>query len=141
MMIKKLTRVTKSAVKDINNVIRQLHEDSRKGTISDVRAIVNDKNHALVVVQDGKKIVGVATLYVLQKIGKRTGYVEDVVVDSGYRGQGLGEKLMRKVISTAKSKKVKTLYLTSRSLHVAAHHLYRKVGFKVKETNVFKLDL
>ncbi len=139
MKIEQLTEASEDILADINRVNAQLHDDDRAGSLQDLQSIVANPNHALVVVKDGDKVIGIATLYSYQKIGKRSGTVEDVVVDSAYRGQGLGEKLMRKVLEVAREKKVDSLYLTSRPIHEAAHGLYRKVGFEVKETTVFKI--
>lgn len=139
MKIEQLTEASEDVLADINRVNAQLHDDDRAGSLQDLQSIVANPNHALVVVKDGDKVIGIATLYSYQKIGKRSGTVEDVVVDSAYRGQGLGEKLMRKVLEVAREKKVDSLYLTSRPIHEAAHGLYRKVGFEVKETTVFKI--
>ena len=141
MIVERLTVVNEQMLADINHVNQQLHDDLRKGTLSELRMIVEDKNCAIVVAKDGEKIVGIATLYILQKIGTRSAYIEDVVVDSNYRGKGLGEKLVREVIEIARAQNVRKLYLTSRQIHTAAHSLYRKVGFKVKETTVFRLGL
>jgi ribosomal protein S18 acetylase RimI-like enzyme len=141
MEITQLTEASEQALADINRVNAQLHDDGRLGTIDDLRTIVNDKNTVLVVVKDGEKIIGLSSLYILHKIGRRSAYIEDVVVDSAYRGKGLGEQLVRKTIEIARSKDVKKLYLTSRAEHAAAHSLYKKVGFTVKETTVFRLDL
>jgi phosphinothricin acetyltransferase len=102
MEITRLTEASEAALADINRVNAQLHDDGRQGTIDDLRAIVNDKNSILVVVKDGEKIIGLASLYVLHKIGKRSGYIEDVVVDEAYRGKGLGEQLVRKTIEIAR---------------------------------------
>ncbi|HWO07605.1 MAG TPA: GNAT family N-acetyltransferase [Candidatus Paceibacterota bacterium] len=141
MTIKKLTAATPEALADINAINSQLHDDGRKGTLAELEAIVDNKNCILLVAKDGDKIVGMASLYIMPKLGKRSAYVEDVVVDGAYRGQGLGEKLMRDIIDTARTEKVNTLYLTSRPDRVAARALYNKIGFTVKDTAVFKMDL
>ncbi|MHB1086929.1 MAG: GNAT family N-acetyltransferase, partial [Minisyncoccota bacterium] len=109
--------------------------------VADMMSLLNDKNIIVTVVKDDEKIVGVATLYIIPKIGKTVAYIEDVVVSSAYRGQGLGEKLIREVIEVAKSRNVRSVGLTSRPAREAANKLYQKVGFIRKETNVYKLAL
>ena len=64
-----------------------------------------------------------------------------MIVSEEYRGQGLGEKIMRKVVTIARTKKLTSLKLTSRPSRVAAHRLYEKLGFEKKETEVFGLKL
>jgi len=140
MTIERLAEATQSALEDINRVNGQLHE-GRVGTIEDLQALLANENNTMIVAKDGDKIIGIATLYVFPKIGKRGAYIEDVVVDSAYRGQGLGEKIVREIIAVAREKKADSVYLTSRPVHAAAHKLYQKVGFDTKDTTVFTMKL
>lgn len=140
MTIERLVEATQSALEDINRVNGQLHE-GRVGTIEDLQALLANENNTMIVAKDGDKIIGIATLYVFPKIGKRGAYIEDVVVDSAYRGQGLGEKIVREIIAVAREKKADSVYLTSRPVHAAAHKLYQKVGFDTKDTTVFTMKL
>lgn len=141
MTIRKLTVANKEAVKDINRLMQQLSQDSsrRGGTLRELKKIVADPTAILMAVKDGTKIIGVATLYVMTQMGKISGYVEDVVVDEAYRGQGLGVKLMDALILEARKKKLGSIHLTSRPARVAANKLYQKLGFEQRETNVYRL--
>lgn len=142
--ISQLTEVTSSSVSELNTLMRELRTEQSGdaiGSTADMELLLNDKNIIVMTVKDDEKIVGVATLYIVPKIGKIVAYIEDVVVSSAYRGQGLGEKLVREVIETAKSRNVKSVGLTSRPIREAANKLYQKIGFIRKETNVYKLAL
>lgn len=140
MKIGPLKKVSKEALADISSLIGQLRGTEKKlGTLSELRAIVENKNTVMVVARDGQRIVGVATLYVLQKVGKRTGRIEDVVVDSEYRGKGIGKGLVKEVIRTAKKLKLAVVHLTSRPEKIAANALYKKLGFTIKKTNPYSL--
>ncbi len=140
MTIEKLTEATSAELADINAINQQLHE-GRVGTLEELQAIVSDKNINLIVARDGEKIVGIVSLYTLQKLGKRSAYLEDVVVDGGSRGQGIGERLVRHALSVAKQEGIRSVYLTSREVHAAGHKLYKKVGFGIKDTTVFKYSV
>ncbi|RJQ35563.1 GNAT family N-acetyltransferase [Candidatus Parcubacteria bacterium] len=143
MDIVRLTEARESYVADINGLLSQLRSDpsEHKGSLIDLHTIVADKNVAFIVAVDGEKIVGMATLYMITKIGKRGGYVEDVVVDGNYRGQGLGEKLMQKLLEVARRENLKQLYLTTRPDRVAAHKLYEKLGFTQQQTDVYRMKI
>lgn len=143
MNITKLTRVSSETLKDIKALVVQLRENpsDHRVTMSHLKEIVAGRKIVCMVAKDGKKIVGMATVYILQKFGKRVAHVEDVVVDSAYRGQGLGEKLVLATVDTARAKKVITLTLTSRPTNIAANKLYQKLGFERYETNVYKMKL
>lgn len=60
--------------------------------------------HQIWVLEENGRIVGTGTLLVEQKIihdmGK-VGHIEDIVIDSMYRGAGLGEKLVKHLKETA----------------------------------------
>lgn len=143
MKIGPLKKVTGEALADINRLVKQLRRkgDVMAGTRVDLRAILENKNVVLVVAQDGSRIAGMGTLYVIQKVGKRVGHIEDMVVDETYRGQGLGKKLMQGLIAAAKSRKVTGLELTSGPDRVVANKLYEKSGFKLRKTNAYSLAL
>lgn len=140
-----LRTASKEVVRDLNELMRQLRKDSliktSQSSLAGLKAMLKDKNTVLVVAKDKKRIVGVSLLAIIKKIGKSIGSIEDVVVHESYRGQGLGEKMVRKIIAIAKSRKLLTLGLTSRPARVAANKLYQKVGFTQKETNVYRLKL
>lgn len=136
-----LNSSTDTAARELAALGSTLHEDSRSMTLQALDEIVNDKNIALAVVKDANRIVGMGTLYIIPKIGKKNAYLEDIIVDEAYRGQGLGGKLTTLLIESARARGVGSITLTSRDIRVAAHKLYTKLGFKIVETNVFKLKL
>jgi len=143
MVIKKLSQVNAATRKDINSLLVQMRDDAseQKAQMSELRELTTNKNIAVIVAMDGKRIIGMATLYIMPKLGKRVGRIEDVIVDTAYRGQGLGRQIMQKVISTARIKKIQTLHINSRPVHVIGNKLYQKLGFKIKDTNPYRLSL
>ena len=62
-------------------------------------------NTHIYVIMSNKKVIGSGTLLLEHKIihnyGK-VGHIEDVVIDSNTRGQGLGKKIINYIISKAK---------------------------------------
>jgi len=141
--IEQLKEASEQGAQDISLLLTQLREnaDEHTASLNELQAITGDKNTALIVAKDDGHIVGMATLYILVKFGKRVGTIEDVVVDSKYRGQGIGEKLMRAAIDAARAASVKTLHLTSRPERTAGNMLYKKLGFEIKQTNPYRLKL
>jgi len=143
MEIVQLKKESKSALDDINNLLIQLRGDTsnNRGSLNDLHEVVKNQNVVMVVAKDGERIVGMGFLYLIIHVGRRSGHVEDVVVDKDYRGQGLGERIMKDLIGAARKNKLETIYLTSKPERLAANHLYQKLGFAPKETNVYKLSL
>ena len=140
--VKQLTEADEQAVSEINTLLRQLRGDgSSMGTLEELKSITSAEHVAMVVAEEEGKIVGVGSLYALQKMGKRSGIVEDVVVDESQRGKGIGEKIMRMIIDIAREQQLSTVSLTSRPSRAAAHHLYQKLGFEKRDTTPFRLRL
>ncbi len=139
-----LSKVSAKELADLNHLMRQLRQHrsrARLATLSELKRIVANKNIVIVIAKNGKRIVGVGSLYIVPKLGRRIAYVEDVVVDSDFRGQGLGEMIVRKLIAVARTKKIQTIGLTSRPERIAGNKLYQKVGFIQKKTNAYRLEL
>ena len=66
-------------------------------------------------------------------------WIEDVVVDETFRGQGLSKLLVAHAIEFTKSKGIPSLMLTSNPKRIAANKLYQAMGFERKETNVYRM--
>lgn len=81
--------------------------------------------------KDGKEVAR-AFLYIMHnELHKEPfGFMEDVFVDESLRGQGIGTKLVNKVITKAKELGCYKLVATSRHERENVHKLYEKLGFK-----------
>jgi ribosomal protein S18 acetylase RimI-like enzyme len=88
----------------------------------------------LVAEVDGK-IVGAGGGYVIGSIenveGERYGFIEFLVVDEGYRGMGIGRRLLTILVDKLRSKGVSEIYLEVDPRNEAALSLYRSLGFTV----------
>ena len=88
---------------------------------------------------DNGTIVGVSTLAVFPSPTGQRAWIEDVIVDEGCSGQGIGQLLTEAMLQRARELDCITVDLTSRPSREAANHLYRKVGFQQRETNVYRI--
>ncbi len=94
----------------------------------------------LLVARDGEppEIVGTLTLVVFRIPTGLRAWVEDVVVDDSVRGRGVGSALTREALRRAEAAGARTVDLTSRPSREAANRLYRRLGFELRETNVYR---
>jgi len=99
------------------------------------------KQSHLVGVYDNDSLVGTATLVPIYKLSGLKGSIEHVLVDEKYRGQGLGEQLMRFCINHAKEIGMKNLFLTVDPDRLAAQKLYEKLGFEKQDTYFYEIKL
>jgi len=67
-------------------------------------------------------------------------WIEDVVVDESARGRGVGEALNRRALEIAVNAGAKTVDLTSRPSREAANRLYQRLGFVIRETNIYRYE-
>jgi ribosomal protein S18 acetylase RimI-like enzyme len=86
-------------------------------------------------------IVGMLTMVIFQISSGLRVWIEDVVVDKAVRRQGIGEALNRTAIEQARAMGARTVDLTSRPERPAANELYRKIGFEMRRTNVYRMVL
>ncbi len=129
---------------DINALLRQLvHDPSTYVPVSerDFSAIVENSQSIIVAAKDEERIVGVGILFVIKKFRGIYGYIEDMIVDESYRGQGIGGKILDHLVKAARVAGVKTIELSTRPSRVPANNLYIKAGFEPKETNVYRMKL
>ncbi len=83
-------------------------------------------------------IVGTLTLVVFRIPTGLRAWIEDVVVDESVRGQGVGQALTVAALDLAAEAGARTVDLTSRPSREAANRLYRRLGFELRDTNVYR---
>ena len=143
--IQPLKKSTAAIARDLNALMPQLSASGAAAAprISPaiLRRLLANKNLYIALVLDGKKVVGTGAIVFMTTLLSKSAIIEDVIIDSGYRGRGLGEKLMRHLLEIAKAKKVATVDLTSKPARVAANKLYQKLAFELRDTNVYRKKL
>lgn len=135
--IKEFTQNGLEAVKKLTEAL--LSSDSIHLTEAYYKEILVSDNSHLFFLMDGKNIAGMLTVGIYKSPTGVKAWIEDVVVDDLYRGQGLGKLLVEHAISFAKSLGADSLMLTSNSARVAANNLYQSLNFTQKETNVYRM--
>jgi ribosomal protein S18 acetylase RimI-like enzyme len=103
-------------------------------------AIVADPGSVLFVARLDGVIVGSLTLVLYRIPTGVKAWIEDVVVDADARGNGIGELLNLAALDEARKHHVKGVSLTSRPSREAANRLYQRIGFSLRETNVYRYD-
>ena len=87
------------------------------------------------------QIVGTATLATFQSPTGVHGWIEDVVVDQGFRHKGIGKALTETCIQKARVIGLREVNLTSNPSRQAANKLYQSMGFIQRNTNVYRYPL
>lgn len=100
----------------------------------------SENSHLFFLVKD-EQIVGMLTVGIYHSPTGGKAWIEDVVVDESFRGQGLSKLLVAHAIEFTKSMGIPSLMLTSNPKRIAANKLYQTMGFERKETNVYRMKL
>ena len=91
-----------------------------------------DFNHYLMVVENGKEIVGTCHLTIMPSlsfIGQTRMQIEAVRVTRKYRGQKIGEWMIQQAMTYGKSKGVSIIQLNANKQRTLAKNFYEKLGF------------
>lgn len=140
--IVELKSLTESQALDVRALMGELVPGLSVSVERLVALVEASGTHFFAAVGDDGHIVGCATLCVFDTPTGRKACVEDVVVNSAFRGQHIGRKLMDFIIDFARRELGDVdLHLTSHPQRVAANNLYRSVGFQQRETNVYNLEI
>ena len=137
-----ITEMSQKVYDAFERLLPQLSSSAKIPTWDELSDLIASKAGIVLAAVDDEdpeeKILGTMTLVVFRIPTGVRAWVEDVVVDKEARGQGIGEKLIRASIERAKEEGAKTIDLTSRPSRVEAHRLYKRCGFEMRETCVFR---
>ena len=100
--------------------------------------LASENSHLFFIMKD-EQIAGMLTVGIYYSPTGGKAWIEDVVVDETFRGQGLSKQLVAHAIEFVKSQQIPLLMLTSNPKRIAANKLYQAMGFERKETNVYRM--
>ncbi len=142
MEISLLTEVTDEVVQAFAQLLPQLSSSAIVPTREQLQEIAD--NESFLIARDPDldgQIVGSLTLVTFRIPTGVRAWIEDVIVDTSMRGKGIGEALTRAALVRAAELGAKTVDLTSRPSRVAANRLYQRVGFELRQTNLYRYNL
>lgn len=134
---------TPEVVEAVARLLPLLSRSAPAPTPGQVEEIVGSPATTLLIARDGPggPIVGTLTLAVFRIPTGVRAWIEDVIVSDQVRGRGCGEELTRAALELAGRAGARTVELTSRPSREAANRLYQRIGFVLRETNVYRFDL
>lgn len=136
------TEVTLELQVALDRLVPQLSRSSPPPTTAELAEIIDSQATLLLIARDDTNtIVGSLTLALFRIPTGLRAWIEDVVVDESARGQGIGEALTQAALEQAQAHGARSVDLTSRPSREAANRLYQRLGFKQRETNVYRFTL
>jgi len=140
--IVEVDEVTPALVEAFERLTPQLSKSNPPPDEDALRALVESEASVLLMaVDDDGRYVGTLTLVLFRIPTAQRAWIEDVIVDEAVGGRGIGKALTRAAIERAGAEGCKTVDLTSRPSREVANGMYQSLGFKRRETNVYRFEL
>ena len=139
LVVEEATAVTPELVAAFRRLVPQLSKSSPVPGGAELAEMVRSPATILLLARDADLgIVGTLTLVLFRIPTGVRAWIEDVVVDEESRGRGVAEVLCREALNRASAAGARTVDLTSRPSREAANRLYRRLGFVLRDTNVYR---
>jgi ribosomal-protein-alanine N-acetyltransferase len=121
--LRRMTEDDLPSVMEIENLSypNPWHLSSFKGEIGN-RPI---SNPYVIVFEPLEKVIG----YVIYWHIRNEAQISNIAINPDYRGMGVGEKVLRRVMQDIQRKGVEFVFLEVRPSNFVARHLYEKLGF------------
>jgi ribosomal protein S18 acetylase RimI-like enzyme len=137
--VSEATAADAGLLRSILPLLPQLSSSPPPLSLAELERIVSSPATRLLVAKgDDGRVQGMLTLVLfLVPTGMRA-WIEDVVVDEGIRRGGVATALVQSALAVAEAAGARTVDLTSRPSREAANRLYQRLGFEIRETNVYR---
>ncbi|MET9486187.1 GNAT family N-acetyltransferase [Nocardia sp. NPDC006630] len=133
-----LTVVDEEIVEAFDRLLPQLSSTAQRLDREALARLIAAESTTMLVARGGGKIVGTLSLVMFAIPSGLRARVEDVVVDDSARGQGVGAALLEEAKVRAHDAGARTLDLTSRASRTSANRLYERLGFRPRESRVYR---
>lgn len=131
------------ALKECPEAFSSSYEEEVDMSIDSIQKRLRHKDYVTLGAYDNDQLVGMVTLlHEPRKKTKQNGRIVSMFVDANYRKQGVGHKLLDKIIAKARDKKIENLFLTVTKENYLAINLYQHYGFVTYgvEKRAIKID-
>ena len=123
------------------HLLPQLNSALPVPTMERLQALVADPAVTMLLALDGEECVGTTTVIVYTTPFWIKARLDEVVVDEGARGKGVGAALVSAALDVGREKGAQVAELQSGVFREAANRLYPRMGFKLRPTNVYRIVL
>jgi ribosomal protein S18 acetylase RimI-like enzyme len=136
--VEAVQQVTDELVDAARRLLPQLSSSAVPLNADDLTRIASHQATSLFVARSEGTIVGMLTLVTFPLPSGLRARIEDVVVDQDARGRGVGTALTMAALDLAQAQGARSIDLTSRASRVAANRLYQQLGFRLRDSNVYR---
>ena len=142
--IERVTQASPEILTALNRLLPQLNPTLQLPDQHRLERLVADPAVTLLLARDdGEAIVGTTTVIVYTTPYWIKARLDEVVVDAQARGKGVGEALVRAALEIGREKGAQVAELQSGrgEARKAAHRLYERLCFKIRDSDVMRIVL
>ena len=139
-VVREATAMLQSA---LARLLPQLNPTLEVPDMERLRRLIADPAVTLLLAVDGDDIVGTTTVIVYTTPFWIKARLDEVVVDDSVRGKGVGEALVKAALDIGRERGAQVAELQSGRgpARQAAHRLYLRLGFKIRDSDVLRIVL
>jgi Acetyltransferases len=141
LTIEAATEASSELEQGLAALMPQLNPALAGPTREELIAVLADPATTLLVARWDNVIVATATVIVYNTPAWTKARIEDLVVDEGNRGQGVGKALVNACLNVARERGAGVVELQSARRRDVANRLYPRMGFERRESNVYRMML
>ena len=140
-------QVVREATTDLQSALArllpQLNPNLEVPDMKRLWRLIADPAVTLLLAVDGDDIVGTTTVIVYTTPFWIKARLDEVVVDDSARGKGVGEALVKAALDIGRERGAQVAELQSGRgpARQAAHRLYLRLGFKIRDSDVLRIVL
>jgi GNAT superfamily N-acetyltransferase len=134
---------TPEVLKALERLLPQLNSTLPVPDMARLERLLADPSVTLLLARDGEEIVGTTTVIVYTTPFWIKARLDEVVVDASARGKGVGEALVLAALEVGRASGAQVAELQSGRgpARDAAHALYERIGFRIRDSDVMRIAL
>lgn len=143
MRIETVSKATPDLHVALARLLPQLNPALPVPDMARLEQLIADPDVTLLIATDGDQVIGTTTVIVYTTPFWIKARLDEVVVDADARGKGVGEALVKAALDVGRGKGAQVAELQSGrgSNRDAAHRLYERIGFKIRDSDVMRIVL
>ena len=143
IQIETITEATDQIREALSHLLPQLNPTLPPPDMERLQRLIADPDVTLLIARDGDVIVGTTTVIVYTTPFWIKARLDEVVVDQSARGKGVGEELVKAALELARQRGAQVAELQSGRgpAREAAHRLYERLGFQIRDSDLFRIVL
>ena len=127
---KKYIKLRRESMKYLSKISKVKLTLSDKKIKEEFLTPITNKRNLIYFLENEEGIVGYLNILLINRNGKKTSYLNDIIISKKFRGKGYGKTAMKWFIDFSKKRGVDRIGMGTRYENVGAQKFYKSLGFK-----------